>query len=111
MRSSSSWSGSFVAPVDPPSPFRAGANAGASAAAIAALNDIVGAENVIVDADARSGYEVDWTGRFHGSTPAVVRPADSKQVGAIVALCRTEGIAIVAQGGNTGLVGGSVPLG
>ncbi len=80
-----------------------------SPAVLAELTEIVGADNVIVDADARSGYETDWTGRFHGRTRAVVRPGDTEQVSAIVALCRTEGIAIVAQGGNTGLVGGGIP--
>ena len=80
-----------------------------SSLALARLREIVGADNVILDADARSGYETDWTGRFHGRTRAVIRPADTKQVGAIVALCRAEGIAIVAQGGNTGLVGGGIP--
>ena len=80
-----------------------------SPAAISALIEIVGADNVILDADARSGYETDWTGRFHGRTGAVVRPADTEQVSAIIALCRAEGIAIVAQGGNTGLVGGGIP--
>ncbi len=77
--------------------------------AISALIEIVGADNVILDADARSGYETDWTGRFHGRTRAVIRPADTEQVSAIIALCRAEAIAIVAQGGNTGLVGGGIP--
>ena len=81
-----------------------------SAQFITALGDIVGARDVITDSDQRSGYEVDWTGRFRGSTPAVVRPADTEQVAAIIALCRREGVAIVAQGGNTGLVAGGVPM-
>jgi FAD/FMN-containing dehydrogenase len=74
------------------------------------LRELVGAEHVLVDADVRAGYEVDWTGRFRGATPAVVRPASVDEVAAVVAYCRAEGIAVVPQGGNTGLVGGSVPL-
>jgi len=81
-----------------------------SPAFVAALGEIVGAADVVTDADQRAGYEVDWTGRFHGATPAVVRPADTAQVAAIVSLCRHEGVAIVAQGGNTGLVAGGVPM-
>jgi FAD/FMN-containing dehydrogenase len=77
---------------------------------ISALIDIVGQRDVLVDEDQRASYETDWTGRFRGTTPAVVRPADATQVAEIVALCRREGVAIVAQGGNTGLVGGGVPL-
>src|SRR4051794_24618407 len=81
-----------------------------SPAFIAALGEIVGDRDVITDADQRSAYEVDWTGRFQGHTPAVARPADVAQVAAIIALCRRDGVAIVAQGGNTGLVAGGVPM-
>lgn len=74
------------------------------------LIDAVGAEHVLTDADLRASYEVDWTGRFRGTTPAVVRPADTAEVAAVVAVCRRHRVAIVPQGGNTGMVGGSVPL-
>jgi FAD/FMN-containing dehydrogenase len=77
---------------------------------IEALRAIVGEAHVLVDADLRAGYEVDWTGRFGGRTPAVVRPASVEEVAAVVAHCREHGIALVPQGGNTGLVGGSVPV-
>lgn len=75
-----------------------------------ALRAIVGAQHVLVDDDVRAGYEVDWTGRFRGSTPAVVRPGTVDEVAAVVRTCADGGVAIVPQGGNTGLVGGSVPL-
>jgi FAD/FMN-containing dehydrogenase len=52
---------------------------------------------------------VDWTGRFRGDPPAVVRPRDTAQVAAVLALCSGGGIPVVPQGGNTGLVGGGVP--
>ena len=77
----------------------------------AALEAIVGSAHVIDEPDARASYERDWTGRFIGSTPAVVRPASVDEVAACVRLCAAEGVALVPQGGNTGLVGGSVPLG
>ena len=75
-----------------------------------ALRDIVGERNVLVDDDARAGYEVDWTGRFRGHTPAVVRPGSVEEASAVVRVCRDTSTAIVPQGGNTGLVGGGVPL-
>lgn len=78
---------------------------------IRGLAAIVGEGHVLVDADVRRSYEVDWTGRFIGSSPCVVRPGSSDEVAAVIALCRVAGTAIVAQGGNTGLVGGGVPLG
>jgi FAD/FMN-containing dehydrogenase len=69
---------------------------------------LVGNDDVLTDDDAVS-YCVDWTGRYRGRCVAVVRPADVAQVAAVVALCNREGIALVPQGGNTGLVGGGVP--
>lgn len=77
---------------------------------LSALRAIVGDAHVLVDADVRAGYERDWTGRFRGVTPAVVRPGSVDEVAALVQWCRSNAIAIVAQGGNTGLVGGSVPV-
>ena len=74
------------------------------------LADIVTPAHVITDADAKAGYEVDWTGRFRGATPAVVRPGSVEEVAAVVDVCQRDGVAIVAQGGNTGMVGGGVPL-
>jgi FAD/FMN-containing dehydrogenase len=75
----------------------------------AALNSIVGAAHVLTGA-ATAGYSVDWTGRFRGQAAAVVRPADTEQVAAVLRLCTDAGIPVVPQGGNTGLVGGGVPL-
>lgn len=74
------------------------------------LVEIVGSANVLTSADVRRSYEVDWTGRFHGSTMAVVRPGDVGEVEALIAMCRRTGTGLVPQGGNTGLVGGGVPL-
>jgi FAD/FMN-containing dehydrogenase len=70
---------------------------------------IVGAEHVLTG-DAAAGYAVDWTGGFRGHAPAVLRPRETSEVAAVLALCGEAGIAVVPQGGNTGLVGGGVPL-
>jgi FAD/FMN-containing dehydrogenase len=72
------------------------------------LAGLVGPEHVLTG-DATAGYAVDWTGRFPGRTPAVVRPRDTGQVAAVLAFCTEAGLAVVPQGGNTGLVGGGVP--
>ena len=71
---------------------------------------VVGTEHVLVEPDVVGQHEVDWTGRFRGVTPAVIRPRDTAEVAAVLALCDAERIAVVPQGGNTGLVGGGVPL-
>src|SRR3989442_15047474 len=63
----------------------------------------------VLTGDATAGYAVDWTGRFRGHAPAVLRPADTAEVAAVLALCRDAGVPVVPQGGNTGLVGGGGP--
>lgn len=76
-----------------------------------ALRQIVGVEQVLADPDVRRGYERDWTGRFGAPALAVVRPGDTREVAATVASCAAHRVAVVPQGGNTGLVGGGVPQG
>lgn len=76
---------------------------------ISSFADIVGRAHVLTDLDAMAGYLTDWTGRWTGSAVAVVRPRTTDEVAAVVRVCADAGIAICAQGGNTGLVGGSIP--
>lgn len=73
------------------------------------LAAIVGPAHVLVDADARVGYERDWTGRWSDPCAAVVRPGDTGETAAVLRWCDQHGVAVVPQGGNTGLVGGGVP--
>jgi FAD/FMN-containing dehydrogenase len=73
------------------------------------LRTIVGHSQVLVDADQRASFEVDWTGRYRGVCAAVVRPGSTEEVAGVARACGALGVAIVPQGGNTGLVGGSVP--
>jgi FAD/FMN-containing dehydrogenase len=77
----------------------------------AALSAAVGPEHVLVDPDLRASYEKDWTGRFGGASRAVVRPASAEEVARVLRACASEQVPVVVQGGNTGLVGGSVPPG
>jgi FAD/FMN-containing dehydrogenase len=76
-----------------------------------ALRAVVGEREVLVDADVRAPFETDWTRRFHGAAAAVVRPGSAEEVAAVLRACAGHGAAVVPQGGNTGLVGGSVPRG
>jgi FAD/FMN-containing dehydrogenase len=70
---------------------------------------IIGAGHVLADAAAMAPYLTDWRARFTGSARAVLRPADSSQVAALVRACAEFRVALVPQGGKTGLVLGSVP--
>ena len=80
-------------------------------ALLAALRDAVGERHCLTDASLRASYETDWTRRFGGEALAVVRPGSTDEVAAVLRACADVGIGVVPQGGNTGLVGGSVPLG
>jgi FAD/FMN-containing dehydrogenase len=73
-----------------------------------ALAAVVGASHVLSDGDL-SAYELDWRKRWHGKALAVVRPASTAEVAAVVSACAAFGVSLVPQGGNTGLVGGGVP--
>ncbi|HEV2797556.1 MAG TPA: FAD-binding oxidoreductase, partial [Nocardioides sp.] len=73
------------------------------------LRAAVGADHVLTDDAAMAAYVVDWTGMHAGRALAVVRPASTDEVAAVVTACHRAGVAIVPQGGNTGLVGGGVP--
>ena len=75
---------------------------------IDALRRAVGDAHVLTDGDL-SAYEHDWRRRARGRALAVVRPASTEQVAAVVRACATHGAPIVPQGGNTGLAVGSVP--
>jgi FAD/FMN-containing dehydrogenase len=73
------------------------------------LRTAVGEQHVLTDADLRAGYETDWTRRWRGEAMAVVRPTSVEQVADVLRAAAQAGAAVVPQGGNTGLVGGSVP--
>jgi len=75
------------------------------------LADIVGVTHVLTAAADMKPYLTDWRRQYSGPAECVVRPASTVEVSKVVALCAREAIAVVPQGGNTGLVGGSVPTG
>jgi FAD/FMN-containing dehydrogenase len=75
-----------------------------------ALGEVVGERHVLADPELRAGYEVDWTRRFRGEAALVVRPGDASEVVEVLRRCADAGAAVVPQGGNSGLVGGAVPL-
>lgn len=55
-------------------------------------------------------YNNDWMGKYHGTSSTVLKPKSTKEVSDIVKYCWENRIGVVPQGGNTGLVGGSVPI-
>src|SRR5437868_15437960 len=75
----------------------------------ARLTAAVGESNVLTAPTDIEPYLVDWRGRYRGAARAVVRPASTEEVAAVVQICADEGVAIVPQGGNTSLSGGATP--
>ena len=74
------------------------------------FESIVGASHALHEDELVASYSTDWTGRFKGSTPLVLRPGTTEEVAQILRVASDANVALVPQGGNTGLVGGSVPL-
>ncbi len=74
------------------------------------LTGIVGAAHVLHDPEMTVGYSIDWTRRFAGATQLVIRPGDTAETAAVMSALAAAQVPVVPQGGNTGLVGGSVPL-
>ncbi|WP_366554316.1 FAD-binding oxidoreductase [Aquibaculum sediminis] len=74
------------------------------------LAEIVGERGLIEDQDEKLPYLRDQRGRYVGNAPLVVRPASTEEVAQVVRLCAEAEVPLVPQGGNTGLVAGSIPF-
>jgi FAD/FMN-containing dehydrogenase len=70
---------------------------------------IIGTKYVYTSDADKSAFLTDWSKRFTGNALAVLRPKNTNEVASLIALCNKENIAIVPQGGNTGLCGGATP--
>jgi D-lactate dehydrogenase (cytochrome) len=73
------------------------------------IRSVVGPKGWVADPDAVEPYLTEQRGLFRGATRLVVRPQSTEEIAEIVRLCAEARLAIVPQGGNTGLVGGGVP--
>ncbi len=78
-------------------------------AVLEALRAIVSDRGLILDEQGKQPFITDWRGSTVGTAAVVVRPANTGEVSRVVKLCFDHGIAIVPQGGNTGLMGGATP--
>jgi FAD/FMN-containing dehydrogenase len=80
------------------------------AATLQRIREAVGSAGWIADPQDLEPYLIEARHLYRGATRLVVRPASTGEVAAVVRICAEAGLAIVPQGGNTGLVGGQVPL-
>ncbi|HEV3104213.1 MAG TPA: FAD-binding oxidoreductase [Trinickia sp.] len=79
------------------------------AAFVEACRDAIGAAHVLTDAHDAAPYLTDWRRRYTGAACAVLRPGTAEEVAAIARLALAHRVALVPQGGNTGLAGGATP--
>lgn len=79
-----------------------------SAALIKSFSNIIDPSRILTDQDDMHLYQQDWRGRYKGAALAVLMPRSTSEVVALVKMCASLNVAIVPQGGNTGLTGGAI---
>jgi FAD/FMN-containing dehydrogenase len=78
---------------------------------VSRLKAVLGEGGWSQDPDRLAPKLIEWRDRWQGQTPFLALPKTVQQVAAVVGVCAETGTPIVPQGGNTGLVGGQIPLG
>nr|XP_046475509.1 D-2-hydroxyglutarate dehydrogenase, mitochondrial isoform X2 [Neodiprion pinetum] len=74
------------------------------------FEDLLGKDRLITDPDECESYNVDWVKMVRGCSRLVVKPKTTEEVSEVLRYCNVNRLAVCPQGGNTGLVGGSVPV-
>ena len=80
------------------------------------FRDLLGAESAVIDgvtsdaADDIQPFNGDWMRKYRGQTKLVLKPQNKEELSQVLQYCNGRKLAVVPQGGNTGLVGGSVPV-
>lgn len=80
-----------------------------SPALLSRLHRLLGDKGYSDDAAILAPWLTDWRGKYHGRAAAMLSPANTVEVAEVVRLCRAEAVALVPQGGNSGMVGGATP--
>jgi len=80
-------------------------------AMIAALRPLLGDKGIVTDPERIAPWEIDWRRRFSGHAPAILAPADTAQVQAVLRAAAEHRVPLVPQGGNSSMVGGATPPG
>lgn len=80
-----------------------------SASLLDTLANLLGPKGYSADADTVAPWLTDWRGKYRGRAAAMLSPATTEEVAAIVRLCAEAEVALVPQGGNSGMVGGATP--
>jgi FAD/FMN-containing dehydrogenase len=78
---------------------------------LAEAEALLGPRGLSIDAELLAPWLTDWRGRYTGQALAMASPASTGQLAVLVRLCAHHGVAIVPQGGNSGMSGGATPDG
>ena len=74
------------------------------------FESILGPKGVVTDQEELQVHNIDWTKKFIGQSKLMLRPASTEETAEVLKYCNTRKLAVVPQGGNTGLVGGNIPV-
>lgn len=80
------------------------------------FKELLGSQSAVIDgvssdaADDIEPFNSDWMRKYRGHTRLVLKPQSTEEVSKVLKYCNEKKLAVVPQGGNTGLVGGSVPV-
>lgn len=87
------------------------------AADVKYFKEVIGSDNAVLDGVTQetgeedfAAYNTDWMKKYRGQTRLVLKPGSTDEVSKILKYCNEQSLAVCPQGGNTGLVGGSVPV-
>ncbi len=72
---------------------------------------LLGPKGLTTDAEDMAPWLTDWRGRYTGQALGIASPASTAEVSSLVRLCLRHRVAIVPQGGNSGMSGGATPMG
>lgn len=80
-----------------------------SATLLDAFANLLGPKGYSANPDAMAPWLTDWRGKYHGRAAAMLSPTTTDEVAAVVRMCAEAEVALVPQGGNSGMVGGATP--
>ena len=77
---------------------------------IQVFEGILGKKGLVTKQDEIAAHNTDWSKKFVGQSPLMLKPGSTEETAEVLKYCNERKLAIVPQGGNTGLVGGNTPV-